>query len=682
LVLEEEPDVLCITETWLSKDISSHLILVMLEVLSGFQVFRQDRESGRGGGVLIAVKKHLQPVLKHAKSAFGCEFVFVNIDVSDRSVSVINVYRPPDCSNAKTLSFCNRELMPLLSDVQDFILLGDFNASSIDWLNLTAHSSTNCSLIVAETILNISVSLGCTQLVTETTRLDNILDLLFSSSDDLVLDLFVKQPFATSDHNIITCSLNTPVSPPVVEDTYVYDFSKANVEMITSHFSLIDWSDLLSNSTDVDDAWNIFWEVFSFVIHEYVPMRKLSNNKPHFTKNFSRNIRFNRWRRIKQRRWIRWNNNKKKLINKNAYDIAAAELSKCIAESKRAYECRVFNNKNHSSRKFFSYIKSHFSSSSGIPTLNGRGHVLVKDIDKADELANVYDSFFVDDDGQLPEFSPPVPLIPHETPIFTDRDILYSIRKLKNNSASGFDGIPPSFLKLCKTALVSPLLVLFNKFVVEGALPSAWKTAVVVPISKGKSDVHDPLNYRPVSLTSVFSKCFEYLLRKNMLDFIFTNNILSPKQHGFLPSRSVVTNMLDSMFDWFSNIDNRVQTDIIYLDYSKAFDSVSHPKLLHKLKNFGFNFQICRLIESFLTGRHQLVKVGSHFSSVRNVLSGVPQGSVLGPLLFVLYTNDIHDCVKSSSLSLYADDSKLYSKIVDVLNCDLLENDLCEIMDW
>jgi len=183
-----------------------------------------------------------------------------------------------------------------------------------------------------------------------------------------------------------------------------------------------------------------------------------------------------------------------------------------------------------------------------------------------------------------------------------------------------------------------------------------WKLATIVPIFK-KGNKASPSNYHPVSLTSVVCKVFESIIHEAMIDHLFNNNLLSHYQHGFLPRKSCMTQLLTAMDEWTEILDKGDSVDVLFLDFKKAFDSVPHERLLRKIHAYGLRGNLFNWMQSFLKGRKQRVSVNGSFSEWSDVLSGIPQGSVLGPLFFTIYINDLSPLMKNKVL-LFADDTK------------------------
>ena len=187
-------------------------------------------------------------------------------------------------------------------------------------------------------------------------------------------------------------------------------------------------------------------------------------------------------------------------------------------------------------------------------------------------------------------------------------------------------------------------------------------------------------NYRPISLLSVISKVFEQLVHKKLYCHVVKS--IADEQHGFVKRRSTITNLAEYTHFIAKSMNSKIQVDAIYTDFSCAFDSVDHRLLLHKLKGYGICGTLYNFLSSYLSNRNQTVTVNSGFSSTDLVTSGVPQGSILGPLLFVLYVNDLPSCFKYSKSLLYADDLKLYIPVSEKFDCELLQLDINSLSDW
>ena len=224
--------------------------------------------------------------------------------------------------------------------------------------------------------------------------------------------------------------------------------------------------------------------------------------------------------------------------------------------------------------------------------------------------------------------------------------IAKKIKKLKDNKSPGVDGIPPKLFKEIVEQISTPLAKLFNLSLEEGIVPSEWKESNITPLFK-KGSRNKPENYRPVSLTSVVCKLLETLIRDHMVEFLVKHNLINTSQHGFLKERSCITNLLCFFEEITKWVDDGSPVDVVYLDFQKAFDKVPHQRLILKLKSIGND--VINWIEKWLTHRRQRVIVDGEISNWKSVLSGVPQGSVLCPILFLIYINDLEDDISKYS---------------------------------
>jgi hypothetical protein len=251
---------------------------------------------------------------------------------------------------------------------------------------------------------------------------------------------------------------------------------------------------------------------------------------------------------------------------------------------------------------------------------------------------------------------------------------------MPNYGLSNPDGFPFHLIKLLPLKYSRFMDMLFKLSYQSGSVPAPWKTGFVVPIFK-KGDRSDPANYRPVSITSPCCKVLEHIIVDYMNSFLSLNNVITPSQHGFRKFHSCESQLTNLTQELSSTLDNSGQTDAIFLDFSKAFDKVSHPLLLSKLNSMGFTDLVIGWIKNFLSERQQCIKLGDHLSSFKPVSSGVPQGSVLGPILFSIFINDLPDNIRSNT-RLFADDCVLTRQVNSISDCALLQHDLSAVENW
>ena len=237
----------------------------------------------------------------------------------------------------------------------------------------------------------------------------------------------------------------------------------------------------------------------------------------------------------------------------------------------------------------------------------------------------------------------------------------------------------PKILKFCAPALYLPIHHLFSLSLSSQRLPTEWCTHSITPIFKS-GDRASTKNYRPISLLCTISQVLEIIIYSKIIAVVFPK--ISPYQFGFTKNRSTVHQLLIFLNHVLDSFEIKVQTDVIYLDFKKAFDSVPHNELLLKLWNIGITGNLWLWFKAYLTSRNQVVSVNKAFSDSLPVLSGVPQGSILGPLLFLIFINDLHQSNRSSSLLLFADDAKCFRMIQSPSDCLLLQSDLSRLSNW
>lgn len=302
-------------------------------------------------------------------------------------------------------------------------------------------------------------------------------------------------------------------------------------------------------------------------------------------------------------------------------------------------------------------------------------------IAKATEFNDYFVSVFTRDNGRKPDLSSlPGNRAKLDDLILTESGIFCLLLEIDPKKSCGPDSIPNAFLKRYAEWMSKFLLIIYVKSLKTGEIPDKWKTAKVIPIHKS-GDLTNTSNYRPISLTCTAGKILEHLILKHIVSFVEKNNLIVPKQHGFRKGLSTTTQLIETIHDLALTMDKCGQTDIIFLDLSKAFDRVSHPKLLQKLTHYLGDNSITKWIKSYLGGRRQYVCYKDHSSDYGDVLSGVPQGAVLAPMLFLLFINDLHiNC--NATVRMFADDCIIYKEITCREDQIILNRALEHITQW
>ena len=263
---------------------------------------------------------------------------------------------------------------------------------------------------------------------------------------------------------------------------------------------------------------------------------------------------------------------------------------------------------------------------------------------------------------------------------FDEDELLLMIRALNINKAHGHDDISIRMIKICDKSLIKPLMLIFKRSIRSSYYPDIWKKSNVIPVHK-KNDKRLVNNYRPISLLPIFGKIFEKIIFNKIYNYLSKENLLNPNQSGFRPSDSCMNQLLAITHKIFEAFDCNPSLEVrsVFLDISKAFDNVWHEGLIYKIRSMGISGDLLNLLENYLSDRYQRVVLNGQTSSWTPVLAGVPQGSILGPLLFLIYINDLPNELQSNA-KLFADDTSLFAVADDKNVCaNILNNDLLTI---
>jgi Reverse transcriptase (RNA-dependent DNA polymerase)/Endonuclease-reverse transcriptase len=667
-------DVIMLVETNFNDNIQNTEIFD-----SRFVVFRCDRSSlnstrANGGGVLIAInRKHKSEILNVAGGEL-VEQMWVRLSVSNKQFVICCVYLPPSCNSDTYGTFIDStESIFNLCDVNDNILVcGDFNIPNVRWVrDETELLPFDVSTDKDSAIVDGMASLGLNQ-INDIPNVRNVfLDLFFSNFSDDISVYDCEFPLLKLDIHHKAYELILDIDELHFKTTHEpvkqYNFSNAKFSEILNHLNSVDWDSAFRNA-NVDSCVDIFYDQLNYCIENFVP---LISSPP--------NIKRHPWQ---TRELINLENKKNKAFKTRRMAQFKFLRTKYHDLHRRCYSAYLRNIENGikiNPKKFFEYA-NHKTKVSGYPS-SMRSDFSTADSpqDVAELFATFFESVYVDDDGGGHVDTSNRINCGFSTLNFTMNDIETAIDGLDGSKGPGDDGIPPNFIKHCVNGLKTPLLHIFNLSLSKGIFPNKWKKSFLIPIFKsGKRD--EVGNYRGVAILSCFAKIFEVLTYSHI--FFAVKSSLPTNQHGFVSGRSTVTNLIEFTSFILNSMESGFQIDSIYTDFSKAFDKVNHRLLILKLSCLGFGGNFLNWIASYLTGRRQYVKIGNSRSRMIPVKSGVPQGSHLGPLLFIIFVSDVDVCFKFVRYLMYADDLKIYFKIRNVADYNRVQSELHNFNQW
>ena len=676
-----KPDVVIATETWLDPNINNNQIIP-----SNYNVYRKDRKGKVGGGVLIAIhEKFLSSEIPELDT--DSEIVWARIQQSGTKDLRICAYYNPKVTDDLT-SF-EESVRRACNSNSNILIAGDFNLPGWLWKEKilkpgTQHTRNHYHLA------NILDDNGLTQMVETPTRNTSTLDLVITNIPSRIQHIDTTP--GISDHDIVYAEMDINPVKTKQKPRTIPLYKRANWMSIQEEMKELKskLEEDETNGASTDDLWNTFKRELTSSTSRHIPTKtaRQKDKLPWISKEI-RSLIKRRDRAFKC---------KKKTNHKDDIKRYKDLKHQVQRKSRRAYwdyiegivtpESEEGMNTRGPSKRFWTYIKHRKTDKNGVSPLKRRGKIETDPVNQANILNDQFKSVFSDSititeeeftrGGYMNDTTSNYPVA--EDINITETGVLKLLKNLNVHKAGGPDDIKPAVLKELAEEIAPLLTIIYRTSLRSGTIPQDWKKARITPAFK-KGQRYQASNYRPISLTCVCCKIMEHIVTSHIMKHSENNNILYPLQHGFRSQRSCETQLLECVDDLTTNLEMGKQTDLLILDFSKAFDKVSHSLLLHKLQHYGIRGQTNNWIRAFLADRTQVVVVDGAESSVGRVESGVPQGSVLGPSLFLFYINDLPDNLHST-VRLFADDTIVYLTISSETDCQTLQNDLDKLALW
>ena len=657
--------------------------------LNGFTLFSQPSRSA-AGGVAIYASKSLNAFKRTDLSTTDDEFETVWVEINNTKAKHILcccAYRHPSFNPVRFKEHLESILSQLTRENENLFIMGDFN---INLLTCESHPESNDFILMLNSFFLLPYILQPTRITERSaTLIDNIFANTYSMnaiSGNLVSKISDHLPKLLIVDNI---KVNYKIL-----NYYKNDYTKFDEDKFINEFTVINWENISNTNLDANTKFNIFYDQISQFINSHVPRRKLSkreiklSTKPWITKEILAKMQY---RDKVYSQVLKCNQPDPNMI------LLYKKLRNCVVKDikicKSNYLKNYFLCNRNNMRKIWSGIRSIINVSKVkadyIPTLLENGKL----IDNSSAIAGTFNNFFVnvgkntDKDISHGKYCPTsflkgnIPDSMFLSPV-TSYEVESYISQMDSTKFVGPYSIPVLLLKILKAHIAPILSCLINESLLCGIFPEKLKLAKVTPVFK-KGSTQDKDNYRPISVLSVFSKIFEKVMYKRLYAYLECHNILYSLQFGFRQKCSTNHAVISIAESIRSSVDNKEFGCGIFIDLKNAFDTVNHSILLLKLHHYGIIGKAYEWFQSYLSNRKQFVCVNGHDSDSLPLTCSVPQGSVLGPLLFLLYVNDLPNTSSLLTFHLFADDTNIYysCKNLDDLESKL-NHELKIVAEW